>query len=319
MKNENPRSALELSIIVISYNTRDLTLDCLRSVFDQTKSECEVLVVDNASEDGSADAIAREFPQVRLFRESINHGFGPAHHIAMADARAPFVLFLNPDTVVLDHAIDKLFGFARQIPRAGIWGGRTLFSDGRVNPTSCWQAMSAWSLICQVTGLNRLFSSNAFFNPEGVGGRLQKKPVAVDIVTGCFLLTKADTWFQLGGFNRLFRMYGEEADFCLRAKKQLGLQPMVTPDATIIHHGSASEPSATEKMVRLLKAKTQLIQCHFLSRDRAIALRLLQWWPLSRWITLALASRITSSERLKERSHHWRQIWVRRDEWSSGF
>ncbi len=309
----------ELSIIIISYNTRDLTLECLRSVYAQTSCDFEVLVVDNASSDGSVDAIKVEFPDIRLFAETENHGFGPAHHIAMEHASGAYVLFLNPDTVVLEHALDKLLAFAKATPNAGIWGGRTLFADGRINPTSCWHAMSTWSLICQVTGLNRIFAKIPVLNPEAAGGRLGSKPVAVDIVTGCFLLIKAETWFQLGGFNKLYKMYGEETDFCLRATKTLGAQPMVTPAATIIHHGGASEPSATEKMIRLLRAKTQLIRCHFGFHNRAIALRLLQWWPFSRWLMFAVASRLLRSPSLKARSQHWRQIWMRRDEWSSGF
>ncbi|MDE3120769.1 MAG: glycosyltransferase family 2 protein, partial [Paracoccaceae bacterium] len=117
----------QLSIIVVSYNTRDMTLACLASVFAQTRTPFEVIVVDNASTDGSAEAIGAAFPQVRLMAETTNHGFAAAHRLAVPVARAPWLLLLNPDTVVLNGALDKLLAFAERTPDAGIWGGRTLF------------------------------------------------------------------------------------------------------------------------------------------------------------------------------------------------
>ena len=144
----------ELSIIVVNWNTREITLECLRSLYRETRdTDFEVLLVDNGSADGSADAIAAEFPQVRLLREAVNHGFAKANNIAAELARGRYLLLLNSDTVVLDLAIDKLMHFARATPQAGIWGGRTLFGDRRLNPSSAWGKVTPWSTLCFALGL----------------------------------------------------------------------------------------------------------------------------------------------------------------------
>ena len=101
-----------LSILVISYNTREMTLDCLRSVRSQTTTPYELIVLDNASTDGSAAAIAAEFPEIMLLAEPVNHGFAKANNLAAAQARGEYLLLLNPDTVVLDGALDTLLAFA---------------------------------------------------------------------------------------------------------------------------------------------------------------------------------------------------------------
>ncbi len=176
-----------VSVIVVSYNTSSLTLACLRSVVAETSEPYELIVVDNASPDGSADAIAAEFPSLRLFAETDNHGFARANNIAANHAAGEYVLLLNPDTVVLDGAIDELLRFARRTPAARIWGGRTLFVDGSVNPTNVWRRMSSWSLLCRVLGLDRLMSRSGVFNAEGYGDWSRDTERDVDIVSGCFL------------------------------------------------------------------------------------------------------------------------------------
>jgi len=155
-----------LSIIVISYNTRDMTLACRASIYAQATTPFEVIVVDNASSDGSAEAIAVDFPDVTLLAETVNHGFGRAHHVAMPHAVAPMVLLLNPDTVVLHGAVDKLLAFAVLRPQAGIWGGRTLHADSRLNPAFCWGRMTLWSLFCRASGLSAVFAGSEVFSAD---------------------------------------------------------------------------------------------------------------------------------------------------------
>ena len=195
-----------LSIIVISYNTREMTLACLASVYAQTECDFEVVVVDNASTDGSAEAIRRAFPQVTLLAETENHGFARAHYIALPHCRAPLMLLLNPDTVVLDRALDRLVAFSRRRPQAGIWGGRTLYGDGRLNPTSCWGRITVWSLASRLLGLTAIFRSSEFFNPELYGAWPRDTEREVDIVTGCLFLIARQTWDDLGGFDPVFVM-----------------------------------------------------------------------------------------------------------------
>ena len=301
-----------LSILIVSYNTREMTLECLRSVMRETRTPHEVIVVDNASPDGSAAAIAAEFPEIRLFAETTNHGFAGGNNLAAVEARGEYLLLLNPDTVVLDGAIDRLLAFAERNPVARIWGGRTLFEDGSLNPGSCWGRMTLWNVFARTSGLTGIFPRSPRVNSEDYGGWRRDSEAEVDIVSGCFILISRADWAALGGFDPTFYMYGEEADLCLRARRDLGARPRITPEATIIHYGGASEAVRSDKMARLLQAKMTLIGRHLPGWQRGAARRIYRLWPLTRRITLGLAGR-------RERAAVWGEIWARRAEWEHGF
>lgn len=306
-----------VAIIIISYNTRDMTLAAIASAKAQTRTPHEIIVLDNASTDGSADAIGAAHPDVVLIREATNHGFGPAHAIALEHSQAPWVLLLNPDTVVLDGAIDKLLDFAARTPDAGIWGGRTLNADGTLNPTSCYARMTLPSILFRVVGLNGVFRASPLFNSEFYGDWQRDTVREVDIVTGCFFLIRRSLWDDLGGFDPAFVMYGEEADLCLRARAG-GARPMVTPDAEIIHYGGASEKVRADKLVRLMRAKMELVKRHFPARSRRIGLWLFALWPLSRRLAYGVAARIRRSDNMAENARTWAEVWARRREWTGG-
>lgn len=308
----------ELSIIIVSYNTREMTLACLASVYAQTSTSFEVIVVDNASTDGSAEAIAATFPQARLVAETVNHGFAPAHDIAVPMCGAPWLLLLNPDTVVLDGALDKLMAFARRRPEAGIWGGRTVYADGRLNASSCWGRMTLWSTFCRTTGLSGLFARSGLFNSEVIGDWQRDSEREVDIVTGCLFLIRRETWDRLNGFDPVFTMYGEEVDLCLRARA-LGFRPCITPEATIIHYGAASDTVRPDKMVRLMRAKIELIKRHFHPATRWMGYHLFRLWPWTRARTFWLAGRLSARGAEAARWREWDEVWQRRKEWQDGF
>ncbi|MCB9861001.1 MAG: glycosyltransferase family 2 protein [Phycisphaeraceae bacterium] len=300
-----------VSIIIVSYNTRDLTLECIQSVIDETTLPYELIVLDNNSSDGSADAIASRFPDVQLIRSTENHGFAGGNNRAAAHATADLILLLNPDTIVLDNAIDRLVAFSREHPHEQIWGGRTVFADKSLNPTSCWRKMTVWSLLTQASGFSSIFKGSGFFNSEAYGGWKRNSTRRVDIVTGCFLLVTSSLWKQLGGLDEAFFMYGEEADLCLRASK-FDAHPIVCPDATIVHYGGASEPVRADKVVRLLKAKTHLLHRHMPPTTRWLSKKLLMLWPFSRH----LVEKARSLSGRPNASKSWAEVWKRRSEWA---
>ncbi|WP_395543690.1 glycosyltransferase family 2 protein [Neotabrizicola sp. sgz301269] len=308
----------KVSILVVSFNTREMTLDCLRSIAAETRIPHEVILVDNASKDGSAEAVAQAFPEVRLMAETENHGFAKANNIAAERARGEYVLLLNPDTVVLDGAIDRLVAFAEATPQAMIWGGRTLYGDGRLNPTCCWRRMTLWNVFCRTTGLSGTFPKSEFFNSESYGDWQRDQEREVDIVCGAFLLIRRAFWQKLGGFDLRYVMYGEEADLCLRAR-DLGARPRMTPEAQIIHYVGASEQLRGTKVVMVLKAKIRLIRDHFPAWQRAPAAWLFRLWPLTRYGATAALARVKGSERLRDRAEGWREVWSRRAEWWNGW
>jgi len=309
----------EVTIVVISYNTSKLTRDCLRSVYEQTQGiEYEVIVVDNNSEDGSALAIAEEFPQVKLMALKENLGFARANNLAAKEVKSEFILLLNPDTVVLDGAIQKLLKFAKENPEAGIWGGRTLFADGSLNPYSCWQKMTIWSLLCQSSGLTWIFPKSSIFNTEIFGGWNRDSVRQVDIISGCLLLIRRSLWEELKGFDTEFFMYGEDDDLSLRAG-QMGYKPMITPDATIIHYGGASEKVRSDKLIKILTAKVHLIRRHWHPSIRGIGVFILSLWPFTRATTLRIAAYISKKETLVSKYKEWYITWQERATWSKGY
>lgn len=315
----NSTGQIEVSILIVSHNTRDMTMACLDSILQQTRSiRFEVIAVDNASTDGSPEAIGNHPIRPRLFALKDNLGFGRANNLAASYARGRYLLLLNPDTVVLERAIDRLHQFAGMKPEALIWGGRTRFGDGRLNASNCWAAMTPWNLVCRATGLTGLFPRSTLFNGEAYGGWDRETPREVDIVSGCFLMIPRAFWDMLGGFDETFFMYGEEADLCLRARA-LGAKPAVTPRATIIHHGGASERTRAGKMIKLLSAKVLLIKRHWSPRRRPLGLALMLAWPLTRWIATELHADLTGSVAARERAHMWKAVWLARREWQGGY
>lgn len=310
-----PGGPCEISIVVVSWNTREMTLACLASIAAETRDvACELIVVDNASTDGSADAIAAAHPEARLIRSAENLGFARANNLAAREARGEKLLLLNPDTVILRRAIDRLARFARERPAAGIWGGRTLFADGALNPACCWRDISLWNLFCRAAGLTGLFPGSAIFNSEGYGGWRRDREREVDIVQGSFFLIDAALWRRLGGFDETFVMYGEEADLCLRARA-LGARPRMTPEAEIIHYGGASQTVRADRMVRLLKAKNTIIVKHWRAPARSLGLWLSAMWPLSR----SLAGRAAALVGRGDGGAIWSEVWRRRGEWRNGY
>jgi GT2 family glycosyltransferase len=310
---------IDLSVIVVSFNTRVLTLECLRSVQEETRdTNFELIVVDNDSSDGSAAAIEAEFPNGNLIALKENVGFARANVLAAKVARGRRLLLLNPDTVILDRAIDHLVAFANENPLCGIWGGRTLFGDHSLNPCSCWRNMSLWSLTCSAFGLTYLAPNSRIFSPEAYGGWNRNSVRYVDIVTGCLFLIDRDLWDQLRGFDPVFFMYGEEADLCHRARK-LGARPIVTPRATIIHYGGASTASTLKQQLLLLKGKATLLNRHWPPVSRQLGRALFLLGIVIRWWAYRLASLMVSRRDLKTTAAKWRTMWQRRREWINGY
>ena len=309
----------KISIIIVSYNTCQMTLACLKSLFKKTElCDFEVIVLDNNSIDGSAEAIENSYPELTLIKSKVNLGFSEGNNYCAKVATGDLLLLLNPDTLVLDNAIDKLVDFSNQYPSSGIWGGKTLFADHSLNPSSCWGEITAWSLFCRASGLAVLFSNNIFFNSEGLGGWKRDSIKQVDIVSGCFFLISKALWDQLGGFDSRFFMYGEEADLCLRAHK-LGYQPIVTNKAEIIHYGGASEKKRADKLVKLLTAKAQLIRNHWSPLTIDFGVFLLMLWPLSRYVAYKMYCLLVKSKKNDESYEVWEAVWQSRSVWLKGY
>jgi|SRR5688500_15454340 len=305
---------MDVSILIISYNTRDLTLACLHSVYAETRDvEFEVIVLDNESNDGSADAIATVFPQARLIRPDANLGFARGNNLAAMSASGEFLLLLNPDTVILEGAVQRVVAFARAHPRAGIVGGRTYFGDMTLNPSSVHGRPTPWSLLCMGIGLSVLFRRSRLFDPESLGRWARDSKRDVDVVTGCFCLVRRDLWDRLGGYDESFFMYGEDTDLSIRAWK-VGSSCLVCPEAKLIHYGGQSEKVRADKMIRLFRAKAQLLEKHWSRPTARFGVMMLKYWALTRTVGMGVARILNPAKRASYDA--WSDIWRRRSEFA---
>jgi hypothetical protein len=254
---------VDVSILIVSYNTREMTIECIESIFAETQSHSfEVILIDNDSQDGSADAIAEQCPKVKLIRSKENLGFARANNVASEQSTGKRTLLLNPDTVIVERAIDKLLDFADENPDCLMWGGRHMFRDGSKNKYNCWSDYTVWTVFCSCTGLSKFFPKSSIFNPRPYPAYDRMSIKEVDIITGCFLLLDTNLWDELEGFDSDFFLFAEEADLCVRARKA-GARPTLTPDALIMHDGGGSSPIRSEdRRIMLIKAERQYHRKH---------------------------------------------------------
>ena len=303
---------MDVSIIIVNHNTRNMAIDCIKSVIEQTKAVTyELIVLDSGSTDGSVEAIQSEFPHISLIASPEDVGFATANNIAAKRARGRKLLLLNPDTIILDRAIDRLHEFAERRPECKIWGGRTLFADGSLN-VSCRPDITLLSLFCFASGLN------AFFDLDTYGAWKVDTERPVDMVVGCFLLIDHDLWRGLGGFDPIFFMFGEEADFCIRARK-IGAQPTITPSATIIHYGGASYPNKAEQRIQLLAGRVTLMHRHWPVTKRFVGRCLYHMLALTRLVLYRAAAIATRRDNYRQKADLWAEVWKRRHCWVDGW
>jgi hypothetical protein len=309
---------MDVTIIVVTHNTREMTVECIRSILEQTTNvQYELIVFDSASTDRSSEAIRERFPTVKLVTSVQNVGFANANNIAAKGAQGRRLLLINPDTVILDHAIDRLNEFATLTPECRIWGGRTVFADGSLNPASCWKFATLWSVFCWAVGLN-LFKKSMLFNPEAYPHWKRDSVRSVDIVSGCFFLIDRGLWQELGGFDPVFFMYAEEADLCIRARK-LGARPRITPTATIIHYGGASYSHKSEFRIQMLAGRVTLMDRHWSSLSRTIGRGLYLLMPLTRWLMYSAAAALLRKADYRENAREWSKVWGNRWRWVNGW
>lgn len=305
--------AVDVSILIVTYRCREAARECLASLYSCTTGVAfEVVLVDNASNDGTVEMIREAFPQARLIALEENVGFAAGANRAAESAAGEYLLHLNPDTVVHDGAVRDLVAFARRRPEHGLYGGRTLRPDGTLDPASCYAQPTVWSLFCFGTMLTSAFKGSPIFDPELLGRWRRDSVREVGIVTGCLLLVPKRVWERLGGFDRRFFMYAEDADLSLRAIRA-GYRPVITPDAEITHAVgiSAARP---DRLILLLQGKVTLLRKHWRPPRRQVGIALLVLGAGTRALVAGVLARRRSS-----RLEAWREVWRARSAWRRGY
>jgi N-acetylglucosaminyl-diphospho-decaprenol L-rhamnosyltransferase len=236
-------TAPRVSVLVVSFNTKEDVLRCLASVREHAGLPCEVVVVDNASQDGTVTAVRAQHPDAVVIENAANLGFGAANNRGLARSSAPFVLLLNSDAELPPGALPTLLARLEARPDAGVVGPRTVDGDGVVQvsfgpPLTPMQEWRQWRLVRGVKARRR----DALAAAEGAAGR-EHEPAWVS--ASC-LLARREALAAVGGFDEGFFLYEEDVDLCQRLR-QAGWRVLFTPAAQVVHHLGRSMARAPER------------------------------------------------------------------------
>ncbi len=271
---------IDVQIVVVSWNTRDLLLACLRSVFvevaDTTPEQIQVWVIDNASTDGSAEAVRQQFPKVAVVENDRNVGFAAANNQALRACRAQAHLLLNSDTVVVRGALRRLLDSLHERPQAGAFGPRLLNLDGTLQ-FSAYPMLTPGRELWRLLFLDQLVRRGSYPMHRW---RLDHEH-RVEVLTGACLLLRRDALDQVGLLDETYFMYTEEVDLCQRLA-QAGWEIWWEPRAQVVHYGQASSAHVARDMyLQLYRSKVQFFR-KFGGEARATRFKRfigLAYWP----------------------------------------
>lgn len=297
---------MDLSIVIVNWNTREMLRDCLQSVFDGLGGlEVEVFVVDNASEDGSQEMVRTCFPDVSLICNTENRGFAAANNQALLFANGRHVLLLNSDTLVHGDVLAASCGYLDQRPEVGVMGCRVLNTDGSLQITGSGFP-SLFNLFLMTTGLWKLKSVPLFDRYQMLSwDRRSEREVAV--VSGCYMMVRGSAMEEVGLLDEDFFFYGEETDWCRRFANA-GWKLVLAPVGEITHFGGGSVKKLNHKRdVMLTQGTIRLHRKHGGVVGGAACWAMLMGFNLSRaafWSLLQIGGRA----RARERAHHFRNV-----------
>lgn len=231
--------SMDASIIIVSWNTRGILLECLESLAQcQIKCRTEVIVVDNGSEDGSVEAVRSNYSGVKLIENGTNLGFAKANNIGMKQAAGRYLCLMNSDVNVREECIDRLVRYMDANPGIGMVGPKILNPDLTVQD-SCRRFPSLWTNLVVAVGLDKLFPKSRVFYGEHMFFFSHDKVLDLDYIAGCFMLVRRETIDQIGLMDERFFIYQEEVDWCKRFWEG-GWRVSFFPGAEAIHHHGAS-------------------------------------------------------------------------------
>jgi len=266
---------LDLAVIILNYNTRDLLRGCLTSLRDQTGLRFEACVVDNASPDDSADVVAAEFPEVRLIRSAVNGGYPAGNNQGLRAYGFPdvpqtrYAMLLNPDTLVPAGALAHMVAFADANPDVGVVGPKLLLMDGTLDK-ACRRSFPTPEIsFYRLAGLSKLFPHSKRFGRYNMTYLGIDEQADVDSVVGACMLVRAGAIQKAGLLDEQFFMYGEDLDWCLRIK-QAGYRAVYYPSVTVHHVKRAASRQSPKAQFEFQRAMWLFYKKHY--RDTTPAL-----------------------------------------------
>lgn len=237
----------DISLIIVNRNVGELLSRCLASIKTAGGIRCEVIIVDNASTDGSQAMLARKYPEAKLIANSQNLGFAAACNIGIKASSGKYPVLLNPDTLVESGCLENLFGLMESNPKAGIAGPKVLNPDGSLQPTI--RAIPGYLniLFARKSPITAIWPGNPGAASYMLRGLPDDKPSQVPALAGVCLILRREMLEQTGLLNEGYFMYLEDIDLCLTASKS-GWQVFYTPQARLIHHWGKSSEQEKDQM-----------------------------------------------------------------------
>ena len=239
---------MDVSIIYVNWNSVDYVRDSIRSIYEHTQGlRCEIIVVDNASPSGDVDILKKKFPEITLIKSATNLGFAGANNLGYKSSSGENLLFLNPDTKLMNPAINEMSRILQSLPDAGIVGCRLLNSDLSLQ-TSCIQTFpTILNQVLDVDYLRRRWPKNALW---GIGPLYSNstEPAKVEVVSGACLMIKRSAFEAVSLFSEDYFMYAEDLDLCYKVT-QAGFANYYTGQGLVVHYGGkSSEPESATMM-----------------------------------------------------------------------
>ena len=255
---------MSVSIIIVNYNGGKLLKDCIDSIYrEATTLPFDIWVVDNDSIDNSITIIKQYYPRVNLIENRTNLGFAKANNMVLSKSKSDYFLLLNPDTVILNNASEKVVKFMDRNPEVGIVGCRVLNEDGSLQLACRRSIPTPGVAFFRLTGLSRLFPNSKITAKYNLTYLDPNETNEVDAVSGAFLMIRREVVDNIGMLDERFFMYGEELDWCLRTKKG-GWTVMYYPDAEIIHYkGECSKSNSGKATFEFYRSMYLFHKKHF--------------------------------------------------------
>lgn len=237
---------IDLSIIIVSWNTREFLLGCLHSIVE-TSNDCayEITVVDNKSSDGSTEAVEKSFPEVRLIQTGANLGFAKANNIGILNTSGKYVCLMNSDVKVFPNCLERLRSYMDDHPKVGILGPKILNADLTIQ-RSHTRFPSIWRSLCRSLGVSKAFPNSMFFHGYDTPNVADDEASEVNVLYGSFWMVRREALREVGLIDESYFMYFEDVEWCIRFMKA-GWKAVYLPAAQAVHYGGASSCRAPLK------------------------------------------------------------------------
>lgn len=280
---ERERNPVDLSIVIVAFNDREVLLPCLESIRESSPAvSYEVIVVDNGSKDGSIEKVQARFPETRIIHAGYNSGYAGGNNIGFHHSRGEYILFLNPDTLTHEGALDELVRFARNKPDCGAVGPNVRNRDGSLQ-ISCWKKKNLLNYVYMTFLLYRIPGLSQWLGEGGYTLSDFEHEMRVDSVSGCCFLCPRQVLETTGGFDEEYFIYCEEIDLCERIRNH-GYAIYYTPSSVITHLGGATTvKNQTWFLIQAEKSRRRFFKKHRTAFEEFIVRSLMFIVALRRW------------------------------------